>query len=194
MSVWKTLSSTVLLSRKPFVEVIQDHVLTDRNQVVKDFYRVEFAPFAVCVPVLPDGRFLTLRSYKHGAGQVCTQFPGGHLDEGEMPDTAIARELLEETGYQAGRMVPLGKFIDNGNRVGGRGHYYVAVDCVQIQAPDDGDLEVIEPGITTAAQIEQAIAAGDMPVIHHVAAWYLARAWQARQTDAPGGPCLDVAN
>ena len=180
MSVWKTLSSKVLLSRKPYLEVIQQEIETDRGQIVPDFYRVELGSFAICVPFLPSGEILTLRAYKHGAGRVSTTFPAGRIDEGERADQAMARELLEETGYRAKRLVSLGSFIDDGNQVGNRGHYFAALDCEQIQAPDDGDLEIMEPILRSPDDIEHAIRTGEMPVVHHVAVWYLARAWQRR--------------
>lgn len=179
--MWKTLSSTVLLSRPPYFTVTQQKVRTDRGQIVPDFYRVELSNFAICVPFLPGGDVVTLRTYKHGAGQICTAFPAGYVDEGEPPDAAIRRELLEETGYQAGRLVPLGHFIDNGNQVGSRGHYFAALDCTQIQAPDDGDLETMTQQNLHPEDIDAAILSGEMPVVHHVAVWHLARAWQRRQ-------------
>ncbi len=179
--MWKTLSSKVLLSRPPYFTVTQQEVQTDSGQIVPDYYRVELSNFVICVPFLPSGEVLSLRSYKHGAGQVSTSFPAGHVEEGEEPDTAMKRELLEETGYEAGRLVPLGSFIDNGNQVGSRGHYYVALDCIPVQAPDDGDLETLTQHHLRGEDIEAAILSGDMPVVHHVAAWHLARAWQRRQ-------------
>lgn len=52
-----------------------------------------------------DGQVLMgLRKGSHGAGTW--SFPGGHVDEGEGPLQAIAREVLEETGHNAFELTP----------------------------------------------------------------------------------------
>ena len=53
-------------------------------------------------PALPtctaDGRYVMVRGYKHGAGQVALSPPAGLIQPEELPQAAAARELLEETG------------------------------------------------------------------------------------------------
>ncbi|MEO0997341.1 MAG: NUDIX domain-containing protein [Pseudomonadota bacterium] len=44
-----------------------------------------------------DGRFLLVRE-RAGGREVLNQ-PGGHIERGETPEAAIAREVCEETGY-----------------------------------------------------------------------------------------------
>ena len=57
----------------------------------------------VVLPVLPDGRVLLVRQYRHAARQVLWELVAGRVDEGESPRKAAARELIEETGYRAKR-------------------------------------------------------------------------------------------
>lgn len=180
MSPWKTLSRQVILDRKPHVQVTQQKVETDSGQIVPDFYQVDLGTFVVCVPMRSDGTVVTLRTYKHGAGRVSTTFPAGKVDDGEAPEMAMARELLEETGYKAGQLVPLGRFVDNGNQIGTVGHYYIGLDCAQVQDPDDGDLETMQLELRAPDEIEDEIFSGEIPILHHAAAWLLARAWIAR--------------
>jgi ADP-ribose pyrophosphatase len=58
----------------------------------------------VVVPVLPDGRVLLIRQYRHAARQFLWELVAGRMDEGESPRKAAARELMEETGYRAKRL------------------------------------------------------------------------------------------
>jgi ADP-ribose pyrophosphatase len=55
----------------------------------------------VVLPVLPDGRVLLIRQYRHAARQYLWELVAGRMDEGETPRQAAARELIEETGYRA---------------------------------------------------------------------------------------------
>lgn len=60
-------------------------------------------PGAVAIlPVLPDGRILLVRQYRHAVGKLLWEIPAGKLDvDGESPRECAARELREETGYVA---------------------------------------------------------------------------------------------
>jgi ADP-ribose pyrophosphatase len=55
----------------------------------------------VVLPILPDGRVLLIRQYRHAAKQFLWELVAGRIDEGESPRKAAARELMEETGYRA---------------------------------------------------------------------------------------------
>jgi ADP-ribose pyrophosphatase len=55
----------------------------------------------VVLPVLPDGRILMIRQYRHAARQYLWELVAGRIDAGEKPKQAAGRELIEETGYRA---------------------------------------------------------------------------------------------
>jgi ADP-ribose pyrophosphatase len=57
----------------------------------------------VVLPVLPDGRILLIRQYRHATRQYLWELVAGRMDEGESVHQAAARELIEETGYRAKR-------------------------------------------------------------------------------------------
>jgi ADP-ribose pyrophosphatase len=59
-------------------------------------------PGAVAIiPLLPDGRVVMLRQYRHAAGKILYELPAGTLAPGESPLDCARRELMEETGYEA---------------------------------------------------------------------------------------------
>jgi ADP-ribose pyrophosphatase len=58
----------------------------------------------VVLPVLPDGRIVLIRQYRHATRQFLWELVAGRMDEGETPREAAARELIEETGYRAKRI------------------------------------------------------------------------------------------
>jgi ADP-ribose pyrophosphatase len=69
---------------------------------------VEHPGAAVVVPVLPDGRIVFVRQYRHAVGEFLIELPAGTLEPGEDPAVCAARELEEETGWRAGKLEPLG--------------------------------------------------------------------------------------
>jgi ADP-ribose pyrophosphatase len=115
MSPWKTLSRVLAFDAAPYLRVFREKVEVAPGHVIPDFWQVELRSFAVVVPVLPDGRILTLTGYRHGPRRECLSFPGGFLDPGETAETAACRELAEEAGLQPGQMIALGDYVDNGN-------------------------------------------------------------------------------
>ena len=57
----------------------------------------------VVLPVLPDGKIVMIRQYRHAARQFLWELVAGRMEKGENPGKAAARELIEETGYRARR-------------------------------------------------------------------------------------------
>jgi ADP-ribose pyrophosphatase len=55
----------------------------------------------VVLPVLPDGRVVLVRQYRHATRQYLWELVAGRMDKGETPKQGAARELIEETGYRA---------------------------------------------------------------------------------------------
>jgi ADP-ribose pyrophosphatase len=58
----------------------------------------------VVMPVLPDGRIILIRQYRHAARQFLWELVAGRIDPGESVRRAAVRELIEETGYRAKRL------------------------------------------------------------------------------------------
>src|SRR3989442_4115200 len=59
----------------------------------------------VVLPVLPDGRILLVRQYRHATRHYLWELVAGRMERGETPRKAAARELIEETGYRARRFL-----------------------------------------------------------------------------------------
>ena len=55
----------------------------------------------VVLPVLPDGRIVLVRQYRHATRQYLWELVAGRMERGENPKKGAQRELIEETGYRA---------------------------------------------------------------------------------------------
>ena len=172
---WKTLEQKTIFSAAPYVEVSQSKIDIGGGRVIDDFYQVHLRPFSAVVPVLENGNLLLISQYKHGVGRVSLTFPAGFVDEGELPEAACRRELLEETGLQSDDWQHLGEFVDNGNQRGCVGNFYVARNCRKVAEPDSGDLEDMQFLEMSVDAVDQAYHDGQFALTHQITAWTLAR-------------------
>lgn len=72
-------------------------------------------PGAVCVlPLLEAAgeplKIVMIRNLRPALGEELWELPAGTLEPPEPPDQCAGRELIEEAGYRAGRLRPLGVF------------------------------------------------------------------------------------
>src|ERR1700686_2563368 len=99
--VAKILRSEIIY-KGPVFGVRRDEVLEPGG--VRAIREVITHPGSVVVlPVLPDGRVLLIRQYRHATRQYLWELVAGRIDHGESAKHAAARELIEETGYRAKR-------------------------------------------------------------------------------------------
>jgi ADP-ribose pyrophosphatase len=104
---------------------------------------VEHPGAAAVVPFLDEDRVLLLRQYRAAAGGTIWEVPAGKLDAGEDPEVCATRELEEETGYRAGRMVRLGEILTTPGFSDERIHLFAAFDLAPGRM-EHGHGEVIE--------------------------------------------------
>ena len=81
---------------------------------------------AAVVPFLDDERIVLLRQFRHAAGGEIWEVPAGKLEAGEDPAKCAARELEEETGYRAGRLVRCGEILTTPGFTDERIHLFCA--------------------------------------------------------------------
>lgn len=77
-------------------------------------------------PAEPDPRIVLIRQFRHAADGFIYEIPAGRLDPGETPEDCAARELMEETGYQASRMERLTTIYTTPGFTDERIHLFVA--------------------------------------------------------------------
>lgn len=61
-------------------------------------------------PGAADPRIVLIRQYRYAADDYVFEIPAGRLDKDEAPEACARRELREETGYTAERMVRMTTF------------------------------------------------------------------------------------
>ena len=111
-------------------------------------------PGAVCIIARPTpDEVILIRQYRHAAGRELIEIPAGTLHEGEDPMGCAIRELEEETGYKASKMVERAKFWTTPGFTTEFMYLYEATGLQKTKIHPDED-EVIE---VDAVTIENAL-------------------------------------
>ena len=123
---WKILSSEYLFSDLWF-RVRKDKCLTPEGKLIDPYYVYEFPNWVTALALTKDQQIVMVRQYRHALGETCLEIPGGCVDDTD-PDfqTAIARELLEETGYQFSDYHYLGRTSANPSTNNNLMHMFLA--------------------------------------------------------------------
>jgi len=102
---------------------------------------------------------ILVRQYRHAAGRELLEIPAGTLHEGEDPLDCAIRELEEETGYLAAKMIQRARFWTTPGFTTELMYLYEATDLTKTQIHPDED-EAIEVAIASRAEALQMIEDG----------------------------------
>ena len=110
---WKIKESKQLLKDK-WIDVRADVCIRPDGKIIEPFYVYGFPDYATAVAITKEGKVILEKIYRHGLNIVATELPGGCVDKSDATfEDAIARELLEETGYSFDKIEYLGKISPN---------------------------------------------------------------------------------
>ena len=114
------------------------------------------------VPVTRDNKVLMVRQYRYPMEEELLEIPAGKLGEGEVPLDCAVRELSEETGCAAGRIVDLGAIYPSPGFCKETLYLYLALDLQQgdIHLDEDELLSVEPVGID---ELIDKIMANELP-------------------------------
>ncbi len=128
--------------------------VTDREH---EFYVLECTDWVNVIPLRENGDVVLIRQWRHGTREVTLEIPGGMVDpEDADPGEAARRELLEETGYHAGKVERLGAISPNPAILNNLCHSYLATDLSDRGTPSmDGteDIDVVEVPLTDVPRL-----------------------------------------
>ena len=116
------------------------HLESDETQT-RYIREVVVHPGAVVVLAFqPDDQILLISTRRYAVGQILIELPAVTLEKGEDPINCAGRELLEETGYLAGRLQSIGNFFTSPGILSEKMYAFAAYDLEkQKQALEEGE-------------------------------------------------------
>jgi ADP-ribose pyrophosphatase len=135
-------------------------VLRLRDGSEQEHHVVEIAEAVVVVPVLADGRIVLIGHYRHATRKTSWEVPAGRIGAGETPRGTAERELAEEAGFRAGRLIGLPGFYPTNGISAHYSHTFCALDCVELASAAPEESEQILVRTHTRAQVEALLDAG----------------------------------
>ena len=153
-------------------KVRRDLSADPRGGRVHDFYVIEAPDWINVIPLTESGEVVFIELYRHGSREISLEIPGGMVDPGEEPRQTAARELLEETGYEAREVAPLGRTRPNPAIQDNWIHTFLARDCVYRQEPLNDGTERTRVRLVALESVPALIAGGEISHSLVVAAFH----------------------
>ncbi len=130
---------------------------TDGETYVREVIRHPGA--VVLLPLIDRDTVVLIENHRPSVGQTLLELPAGTREPGEPAESTAQRELIEETGYSAGKLTKLHDFYSAPGICDELMHLYLAEDLSAGQHAREAT-EQIENRITTRQEVQQMMADG----------------------------------
>lgn len=125
-----------------------------------EWVRLRLPDWVCVVPITASGEVVLVRQERFGTGLVHLEAPGGLVDRGETPEEAARRELLEETGYAADTLEPIGLVRPNPALQDNTCFLFVARQAVRVSEPRADPREPIDVAHHPLSAVGELVRSG----------------------------------
>jgi ADP-ribose pyrophosphatase len=100
----------------------------DKDGKVREREVVRHTGAVTVLPIVDDDRICLIRNWRVAVEETLIEIPAGTLEPGEDPAECARRELVEETGYRAGRIEFVQEFFLSPGILDEKMHFFLAKD------------------------------------------------------------------
>lgn len=169
--IWKRIDSTEIADCRIF-KIREDICERAGDNTSHNFFVIENPDWVNIIALTKDGDVVLINQFRHGTEEIILEIPGGMIDEGEEPETAARRELVEETGYEAAEFVYLGKSRPNPAIQNNTIYHFLAKDCVKVKETSFDEHESVVTCIVPYENVKKLILSGEITHALAVAGFY----------------------
>ena len=170
---WERLRSERLYET-PYFVLRSDRLRLPGGAIKDPYYVLERPNAAIIFPLTREGEVVLVRQYRPPLERMELGLPAGLVEEGEKPEAAARRELLEETGYSGGEWELLGTLASSPSLKDNWAYLFLARDVEESAAPDPDEHELIEVAEVAVEDLPGLIREGEIVSSSGVAAIMLA--------------------
>ena len=172
MPDWPRITSRRTIDISPWMKIIEREVEFAEGGKSELYHAVGQQDYIAIVALTPDGRIPIVRQYRPALERFTWELPAGMVDPGEDAAECCRRELMEETGYPARTVHPLGSYAPCTARLSNQAHSFFVET-----GPRDPN-QPAEPGIgqklVTLEELAGLIRSGEFVLQLHIGTLLLA--------------------
>lgn len=169
---WQRLESETVYRCRVFA-LRRDRARSPRTGADHDFFVLDACDWVNIVPITADDEVVLVRQFRHGIADFSLEVPGGMIDpEDPSPLHAARREMIEETGYDADEILPLGPVHPNPAIQGNLCHTFLARGARPVGKPSLDGTEEVEVVLVPLRDVPRLVAEGAISHALVVAAFY----------------------
>lgn len=143
----------LLLTTSRFQVFREYQTLADGKKRPREIVRHPGA--VVIAPLLASGEICLIRNYRISVKQTLLELPAGTLEPNEPPLETAGRELIEETGFRAGKITPLHTFFLSPGILDERMHAFLATDLVAGETALEPGEEIVNEIVPLHVAVEK---------------------------------------
>jgi ADP-ribose pyrophosphatase len=139
----KTLSSQTVFEGKALKIRVETVLTPEGRKSTREI--VQRSDCIAVVAVDADGNIILEKQFRKAVEKELLEIPAGGIDDGEDPETAVAREMREETGLRPRKLVKLTGFYSSPGYSTEYLYLYLATDLVTdpLSAEDTAGIEIV---------------------------------------------------
>jgi ADP-ribose pyrophosphatase len=144
----------------------------DETSSSSPHYSIQTDDYVSIVAVTQDNEFVLVRQFRPAVETATLELPAGHVDGNETPEFSARRELLEETGFDARSIKPLGWLLPDTGRLSNRMWCFFASDLMAVKFEPEAGIDIVR---LKHQELTSAIVEGKFNHALHIAALSLAQ-------------------
>lgn len=134
-----------------------DEVPVELNGKSTMFSRIKNKPVVIIIPIRKDGMLILEEQRRPIINKNLIELPAGHIEKGERPYRAAARELEEETGYISRKLERIYTSYPLPGTSTQQDYYFIAQDLIKGRMHRDAHEQISLMEISLAQAMEMVL-------------------------------------
>jgi 8-oxo-dGTP pyrophosphatase MutT (NUDIX family) len=171
---WKTISSEYLFT-ETWLKARKDTCIKNDGKLIYNYYVLEYPEWVTALALTEQNEVILVKQYRHAAGIISIEIPGGCVDDTDKDyEAAIRRELLEETGFVFSEAIYLGDTSPNPSTNANWMHMFLLKGGKKVQPQHLDGNEEIEVLIVSMQQFIEMLLSNKIVQAMHVTTIFFA--------------------